>query len=84
MKGWGWGVRGVSIYGNAPRKGISQVVYRVKPRPLGYLVGWLQGVCPGDSIGFSVRYQGELLGLRDPQNRDLRRKPPPETEKSVG
>ena len=29
-------------------------------------------------------YQGELLGLRDPQNRDLRRKPPPETVKSVG
>ena len=42
------------------------------------------GGCPGDSIGFSVRYQGELLGLRDPQNRDLRRKSPPETEKSVG
>ena len=38
------------------------------------------GGCPGDSIGFSVRYQGELLGLRDPQNRDLRRKSPPETK----
>ena len=35
------------------------------------------GVGPGDSIGFSVRYQGELLGLRD-QNRDLRQKSPPE------
>ena len=39
------------------------------------------GVGPGDSIGLSVRYQGELWGLRDPQNRDLRRKSPPETEK---
>ena len=38
----------------------------------------------GGSIGFSVRYQGELLGLWDLQNRDPRRKSPPETEKSVG
>ena len=28
---------------------------------------------------FLLRYQGELLGLWDPQNRDLRRKLPPET-----
>ena len=39
---------------------------------------------PGGMTGWSLRYQGELLGLRDPQNRDLRRKPPPETVKSVG
>eukprot|EP00964_Phaeocystis_antarctica_P070660 scaffold43041_cov24-Phaeocystis_antarctica.AAC.1 len=38
----------------------------------------------GGSIGFSVRYQGELLGIWDLQNRDPRRKSPPETEKSVG
>ena len=38
----------------------------------------------GGMIGCSVRYQAELLGLWDPQNRDLRRKSPPETEKSVG
>ena len=37
----------------------------------------------GGSIGFSVRYQGELLGIWDLQNRDDRRKSPPETEKSV-
>ena len=42
------------------------------------------GGCPGHSIGFSLRYQGELLGLWDPQNRDLRRKLPPETMFSVG
>ena len=35
----------------------------------------------GGSIGFAVRYQGELLGIWDPQNRDPRRKSPPETEK---
>ena len=34
---------------------------------------------PGGMTGWSLRYQGELLGLWDPQNRDLRRKPPPET-----
>jgi len=39
---------------------------------------------PGGMTGWSLRYQGELLGLWDPQNRDLRRKPPPETVKSVG
>ena len=38
----------------------------------------------GGSIGFSVRYQGELWGIWDLQNRDPRRKSPPETEKSVG
>eukprot|EP00964_Phaeocystis_antarctica_P110426 scaffold74786_cov41-Phaeocystis_antarctica.AAC.2 len=38
----------------------------------------------GGSIGFSVRYQGQLLGIWDLQNRDPRRKSPPETEKSVG
>ena len=32
----------------------------------------------------SIRYQGELLGLWDSQNRDLRRKPPPETKFLVG
>ena len=31
-----------------------------------------------------LRYQGELLGIWDPQNRDPRRKTPPETEFSVG
>ena len=44
----------------------------------------LYGGCPGHSIGFSLRYQGELLGLWDPQNRDLRRKLPPETKFSFG
>ena len=29
---------------------------------------------------FLLRYQGELLGLWDPQNRDLRRKLTPETK----
>ena len=38
---------------------------------------------PGGMIGFSVRYQGELLGIWDPQNRDLRQKLPPETTFSV-
>ena len=33
---------------------------------------------------YTLRYQGELLGLWEPQNRDLRRKPPPETEFLVG
>ena len=33
---------------------------------------------------WSVRYQGELLGLWGPQNRDLRRNPPPETKFLVG
>ena len=33
---------------------------------------------------WSVRYQGELLGLWDLRNRDLRRKSPPETKVSVG
>ena len=37
---------------------------------------------PGDATGFSVRYQGELLGISDLQNRDPRRKSPPETEKN--
>ena len=31
-----------------------------------------------------LRYQGELLGIWDPRNRDPRRKPPPETKFSVG
>ena len=39
---------------------------------------------PGDVTGFYLRCQGELLGLWDPQNRDLRRKPPPETKFLVG
>ena len=34
----------------------------------------------GDVAGLYLRYQGELLGLCDPQNRDLRRNPPPETK----
>ena len=38
---------------------------------------------PGDVTGFYLRYQGELLGLWDPQNRDPRRKPTPETKFSV-
>ena len=42
------------------------------------------GGCPGGVTGLSIRYQGELLGLWDPQNRDLRRKLPPETMFSVG
>ena len=33
----------------------------------------------GDVTGLYLRYQGELLGLWDPQNCDLRQKPPPET-----
>ena len=41
------------------------------------------GACPGDVTGLCLRCQGELLGLWDPQNRDLRRKPPPETKFSV-
>eukprot|EP00964_Phaeocystis_antarctica_P145192 scaffold111188_cov62-Phaeocystis_antarctica.AAC.11 len=44
----------------------------------------LYGGGAGGSIGFSVRYQGELLGIWDLQNRDPRRKSPPETEKKVG
>ena len=40
--------------------------------------------CPCGVTGLSIRYQGELLGLWDPQNRDLRRKLPPETMFSVG
>ena len=39
----------------------------------------LYGGCPGDVTGLYLRYQGELLGLWDPQHRDPRRKPPPET-----
>ena len=42
------------------------------------------GGCPSGVTGFYLRGKGELLGLWDPQNRDPRRKPPPETEKSVG
>ena len=42
------------------------------------------GACAGDQVGFYLRCQGELLGLWDPQNRDLRRKLPPETNFSVG
>ena len=42
------------------------------------------GACPGGVTGFYLRCQGELLGLWDPQNRDLRRKPPPETKCLVG
>ena len=34
------------------------------------------GGCPGDVTSFYLRCQGELLGLWDPQNRDLRRKLP--------
>ena len=37
----------------------------------------------GDVTGLYLRYQGELLGLWDPQNRDLRRKLPPEIKFSV-
>ena len=36
----------------------------------------LRGVCPGDQVGLYLRYQGELLGLWDPQTRDLRRNYP--------
>ena len=36
--------------------------------------------CPGGVTDFSVWYQGELLELGDPQNRDPRRKSPPETK----
>ena len=42
------------------------------------------GGCPGDVTSFFLRCQGELLGLWDPQNRDLRRKLPPETKFLVG
>ena len=35
------------------------------------------GAGAADVTGLYLRYQGELLGLWDPQNRDLRRKPPP-------
>ena len=41
------------------------------------------GAGPGVVTGLCLRCQGELLGLWDPQNRDLRRKPPPETKFSV-
>ena len=44
---------------------------------------WYMRGCPGDSIGFSVRYQGELLGTWDTQNRDPRRNLPSETKFSV-
>ena len=44
----------------------------------------LGGLCPGGVTGFYLRCQGELLGLWDPQNRDLRRKPPPESKFLVG
>ena len=40
----------------------------------------LYGAGPRDVTGLYLRYQGELLGLWDPQNRDPRRKPPPETK----
>ena len=39
---------------------------------------------PPYSRVYTLRYQGELLGLWDPQNRDLRQKLPPETKFSVG
>ena len=45
--------------------------------------GQLKGVFYSNRA-FLFRYQGELLGLWDPQNRDLRRKPPPETKFLVG
>ena len=56
---------------------------RPGPAHLGMSYKYIRGVpsSPGDAIGFSVRYQGELLGIWDLQNRDLRRKSPPETEK---
>ena len=59
---------------------------RPGPAHLGMSYKYIRGVpsSPGDAIGFSVRYQGELLGIWDLQNRDPRRKLPPETEKSVG
>ena len=38
----------------------------------------------GDVTGLYLLYQGELLVLWDPQNRDLRRKLPQETKFSVG
>ena len=59
---------------------------RPGPAHLGMSYKYIRGVpsSPGDAIGFSVRYQGELLGIWDLQNRDPRRKSPPETEKSVG
>ena len=38
------------------------------------------GEVPGDQVGLYLRYHGVLLGLWDPQNRDLRRKLPPETK----
>ena len=41
------------------------------------------GGCPGDATGFSLRYQGERLGIWDPQNRDLHRKSPPKP-KNIG
>ena len=31
------------------------------------------GAGPGDQLGLYLRYQGELFGLLDPQNRDPRR-----------
>ena len=47
----------------------------------GHGVGVTYEGCPGDVTGFYLRCQGELLGrLWDPQNRDLRRKLPPETK----
>ena len=39
---------------------------------------------PVEDVKSHVRYHGELLGIGDPQNRDPRRKPPPETKFSVG
>ena len=42
------------------------------------------GGVPGDQVGLNLRNQGDLLGLWDPQNRDLRRKLPLETIFSVG
>ena len=47
-------------------------------------ITYIYGGGAGGMICCSVRYQAELLGLWDPQNRDLRRKLPPETMFSVG
>ena len=37
-----------------------------------------------EDVKSHLHYQGELLGIWDPQNRDPRRKLPPETKFSVG
>ena len=48
---------------------------------LGDLKYYLRAV---EDVKSHLHYQGELLGIWDPQNRDPRRKPPPETKFSVG